>query len=45
MVEGNLPKKQEKIISAWAILHQDELLANWKLAQNGELPYQIAPLQ
>ena len=45
MSEGDLPKRQIKLIEAWAELHKDELLADWKLAQNGEPPYKIDPLQ
>ena len=43
--EGNLLKDKEKLVSAWIILHKDELLADWELAQNGELPYSIDPLK
>ena len=43
--EGKFPKDKEKLVSAWIILHKDELLANWELAQNGELPYSIDPLK
>ncbi len=43
--EGNLPKKQSKLVVAWAELHQDELLADWELASKGELPYKIDPLK
>jgi len=43
--EGNLPKDKEKLVSAWIILHKDELMANWELTQNGELPYNIEPLK
>ena len=43
--EGSIPSDKEKLISAWIILHKDELLANWELAQNGELPYSIEPLK
>jgi len=44
-MEGNLPPNKEKLVSAWIILHKDELLANWELAQNGERPYNIEPLK
>jgi hypothetical protein len=44
ITEGNLPIKQQKLVLAWAVLHQEELLANWNLAQNGELPFKIQPL-
>lgn len=43
--EGNLPSDKEKLVTAWIILHKDELLADWELAQNGELPYNIDPLK
>jgi hypothetical protein len=43
--EGNLPKDKETLVSAWLILHKEELLANWTLAQNGELPFNIEPLK
>lgn len=45
MTEGNLPRRQIKLIEAWAELHRDELLADWELAQNGEPPYKIDPLK
>ena len=44
-IDGKLPQDKEKLVSAWIILHKDELLANWRLAQNGELPYKIEPLK
>jgi hypothetical protein len=44
-MEGEIPKDKEKLVSAWIILHKDELLANWELAQNGETPYNIDPLK
>ncbi|MTK11345.1 MAG: DUF4160 domain-containing protein [Clostridiaceae bacterium] len=31
-MEGELPKKQLRLVLAWAELHQDELKDNWKLA-------------
>jgi hypothetical protein len=45
MIEGNIPGKQVKLITAWAELHKDELLADWELANNGERPYSIDPLR
>ena len=43
--EGDLPNDKAKLVSAWIVLHRDELLANWDLAQNEELPYAIEPLK
>jgi hypothetical protein len=44
-MDGKLPQDKEKLVSAWMVLHKDELLANWELAQNGEAPYNIEPLK
>lgn len=43
--EGYLPKKQLKIVLAWAELRQEELMANWELVMNGEIPFEIEPLK
>jgi hypothetical protein len=43
--EGKFPKKQLKLVLAWAELRQEELLANWTLVMNGELPFKIEPLK
>ena len=32
LLEGEMPRRQQKLIVAWAELHRDELLANWELA-------------
>ncbi|WP_343349091.1 DUF4160 domain-containing protein [Terrisporobacter petrolearius] len=45
MIDGKLPKKQLRLVLAWAELHQDELLANWEIAMNSELPFKIEPLK
>ena len=44
-IEGNLPRKQQKLTLAWAELHQEELMADWHLVMNGETPFTIQPLQ
>ncbi len=45
LTDGEMPKKQLKLISAWAELHRDELLANWELAMNEQPLYKIDPLR
>lgn len=45
LMEGSLPKKQLRLVLAWAELHQDELIANWDIAMNSELPFKIEPLK
>lgn len=44
VISGALPSKQLKLVLAWCVIHQDELLQNWELAMNGEQPNKIAPL-
>ena len=45
ILEGEMPKKQVKLISAWAELHKEELIANWELAMNEQPLYKIDPLK
>lgn len=45
VIDSSLPKKQQKLVLAWAEIHKDELLANWSLAMNSELPFNIEPLK
>ena len=43
-LSGELPRKQQRLIEAWAELHQIELLNSWKLLQTGKLPLKIKSL-
>ncbi len=45
LIKGEMPKKQIKLISAWAEIHRDELLANWELAITDQPLYKIDPLK
>jgi len=45
LIVGQLPRKQTRLIQAWMELHQDDLLADWKLVMNGEQPFTIEPLR
>jgi hypothetical protein len=42
---GSLPRRQERLVLAWAELHQQELLANWSTLQEGRPPIKIDPLK
>lgn len=44
-LSGEMPEKQSKIIEVWAILHKEELEANWQLSKDKQEPYKIAPLR
>jgi hypothetical protein len=41
---GTFPPAQEKLVLAWARLHQDELREDWKLCRREVPPFKIAPL-
>ncbi len=45
MIDGSLPQRQQRLVEAWAELHQGELAENWGRLQAGQLPYRIAPLK
>lgn len=45
IIEGNFPVKQTKLVNAWAIIHKEELLANWELALENQPLYKIEPLR
>lgn len=44
VIKGYLPKRQLKLVLAWAEIHKDELMQNWELARSHEPLYKIAPL-
>jgi hypothetical protein len=43
--ESTLGRRQLRLVLAWAELHQEELLENWRLARAGETLQEIDPLQ
>lgn len=45
MVDGELPHRQQRLVEAWAEIHQGELRENWERLQAGLPPYKIAPLR
>jgi Domain of unknown function (DUF4160) len=45
IMESDLPARQTRLVLAWAELHQEELMANWRLVSNGEEPFKIEPLK
>ena len=44
LIAGDLPKRQRRLVEAWAELHEEELLADWQRLQAGQKPLPIAPL-
>lgn len=45
LVAGSLPIRQQRLVEAWAELHQQELMMDWRRLQSGHPPLPIAPLQ
>lgn len=44
VVRGALPNKQLKLVLAWCVLHQDELMQNWELSKQSLPLNRINPL-
>jgi hypothetical protein len=44
LMAGSLPKRQQRLVEAWAELHQSELRKDWQLLQEGHKPIPIQPL-
>jgi Domain of unknown function (DUF4160) len=45
VIESTLARGKLRFVMAWAELHQDELLENWRLARLGETLHEIEPLR
>ncbi len=44
LISGALPRRQARLVEAWAELHEAELLADWERLQAGQRPLPIVPL-
>ena len=45
ILEGNMKTNKRKLVEAWILIHEDELMADWELAINGEEVFKIDPLK
>ncbi len=45
LIAGEFPRKQQRLVIAWAELHQAELKRDWEKLQSGQLPFKIEPLK
>ena len=45
ILEGNMKTNKKKLVEAWILIHEDELMADWELAINGEEIFKIDPLK
>jgi hypothetical protein len=45
LISGSLPRRQMRLVEAWAELHQVELMRDWRSLQEGRSPAPIEPLK
>ena len=45
LLAGTLPRRQERLVLAWAELHRQELIDAWRTLQQGRSPAKIEPLK
>jgi Domain of unknown function (DUF4160) len=45
LIAGSLPRRQQRLVEAWAELHQAELMADWERVQAGQRLLPIEPLR
>ena len=45
VIEGSLPNNKLKLVTAWIEIHQEDLMADWKLATTGQAVFKIDPLK
>ncbi len=45
LLEGSLPQNKLRLVLAWIEIHKEELLANWKLALEGQPVFKIEGLK
>ena len=45
MVSGEFPRRERRLVEAWAEMHSGEMMENWKRLQSGKLPFKVASLR
>ena len=45
IVGGSLPRKEMRLVEAWAEMHKGELMENWDRLQSGRPPFKVAELR
>ena len=45
VLSGQLPRRAQELVLAWAELHKEELLNDWRLCMDKQQPNAIAPLK
>jgi hypothetical protein len=42
---GSISQRQQRLVEAWAELHQEKLLAAWDMLRSGKKPARVEPLR
>jgi len=45
VLDGSIPVKRYRMLAGWMAIHEDELVANWKMLSEGEGFFKIEPLK
>lgn len=45
LLVGDMPSRQCKFIAAWALMHEEDLMANWELSREHQAHMKIDPLR
>lgn len=45
ILEGSIKPNKLKLVQAWLEIHKDEIMADWKLASEGNEIFKIDPLK
>jgi len=45
VIEGSIRANKLKLVQAWIEIHQEDLMADWQLAGNGQPIFKINPLR
>lgn len=45
LLEGQIKGNKMKLVQAWIEIHQDDLMADWELASQGQAVFKIEPLK
>jgi hypothetical protein len=43
LLDGEIPGGKLKLVQAWIEIHREDLMADWELSINNELPLKMAP--
>ncbi|MEI8366513.1 MAG: DUF4160 domain-containing protein [Parachlamydiaceae bacterium] len=44
MIQGDMPPNKSALVTAWAIIHREDLISNWQCLEAGSGAQKINPL-